>query len=70
MFFKNYGLTPLEKSHGLTDLLINLNQGSCELIDLQEVSTLNVKNTLSCNLFGFFTTNIFVYKTKESFITV
>jgi hypothetical protein len=70
MFFKNYGLTPLEKPHGLIDILINLSQGLCKLIELQEVSTLNVKNTLSCNLLGFFTTNIFVYKTKESFITV
>jgi len=40
---KNYGLTPLEELYGLTNILINHDQGLCESLDLQEVSTFNVK---------------------------
>jgi hypothetical protein len=36
-------MLPFEELYGLTNLLINLDEGFCELINLQEVSTLNVK---------------------------
>jgi hypothetical protein len=45
--FKNYGLTPLEELYGLTDILINHDQGLCESLDLQEVSTFNVKKYIA-----------------------
>jgi hypothetical protein len=44
-------LTPFEELYGLTDLLINPDQGLCESIDLQEVSTLNVKKHIAMQLF-------------------
>jgi hypothetical protein len=46
MFFFNFGLTPLEKLYGLTNLVINPDQSVCESINLQEVSTLNVKKLI------------------------
>jgi hypothetical protein len=52
------------------DLLINLDRGVCESIDLEEVSTFNVKKYIPYNFLGFFTTNILVYKTKLGFITI
>jgi hypothetical protein len=43
MFFLNYGLTPLDELYGLTNLLINPDQGLYKSINLQEVSTFNMK---------------------------
>ncbi len=47
MFFLGRGSTPFDELYGFTDLLIDLDLGLYELIDIHEVSTLNPKKTIS-----------------------